>query len=148
MTLLVNFWRFHTGQMQLYSLQQPPFSPLPFLFGRGICVPLLFDREHFYSSVQIALLLPAITGQCPATQINGLLSGEHERGGLMVDRRQRRVFSFQPQRQTVSIIRVPYRTSVNHSCQQRRENITQLGIHSLHSVATSYSAGKSKLCSL
>lgn len=96
MTLLLRFWRNSTQhKCGFASLRQPPFSPLLFFFlrlGKLIFVPLLFERESFYSSVQIALLLPVITLQCPATQINGLLSREQERGGPMVDRRQRHVF--------------------------------------------------------
>lgn len=51
-------------------------------------MPLLFERERFYSSVQIAFLLPELTVQCPATRIDGQLSREHEKGGTMAGTRQ------------------------------------------------------------
>lgn len=49
--------------------------------GKRVFVRLLLEEERFYSSVWIGLLLPAIAEQRAATQINGLLGTEHERGG-------------------------------------------------------------------
>lgn len=90
-TLLLRFLEeFHTAQTGFYPFYSCFLSlHYFFLLGLGnIFVLLLFETERAYSSVQIALLLPVITAQCPATQINGLLSREHERGGPSVDKRQ------------------------------------------------------------
>lgn len=40
--------------------------------------------------------------------------------------KDRHVFSIRPQRQTLDIIPVPYRTSVNHLCQLQHTATTQL----------------------
>lgn len=46
-----------------------------------------FGLKKLYCSVQKALLLPQITVHCPATQINGILNSQHEKGGTTADRK-------------------------------------------------------------
>lgn len=135
--MLPRFWKNSTCDFT--SLRQP----LPFLLrlGKHIFVPLLFKRESSHSSAQIALLLPVMAVQCPATQINGLLSREHERGGPTVDRRQETCFL--PDKQWTSFW---FLTEHLSSTQQREIQHVRFSVRtdSLHSVTTSYSAVKIK----
>lgn len=160
MSLLRRFWeKFHTAQMWFYRFMAP-FSPLYFFFfftlEKHIFVPLLFERERFYSSVQIAFLLPELTIQCPATRINGLLSREHEKGGTMAGTRQWHalLFFFIPITETDS---GHHSRSLQNICQPLvattwEYNWTlvsiRLRVSGLHSVTTRSSSVKSEPASL
>lgn len=96
MILLRRFWKNFTQHKcrwsHIFTAASFLFNDIFFLDLGNTSLYLFYSKENACILLCRLLLLPVITVQCPTTPINGQLSREHERGGLLVDRRQRHVF--------------------------------------------------------